>query len=177
MLNNQKLHIATIGKCVGLRGELKFHLHTDFIEQFSSGSKFSIGQNEYVVIEDFNPLKSLVKFQNYNDRTIAAKLVNKKIFTTVEESQVNCRLDEGEYFWFDMIGSKVMEDDLLLGHVKEIERITNTDYLIIQTDEALMNKKLSKTFYIPYIPNYIDHFDNDIKIVYTQGAYDLLEAS
>ncbi len=177
MLNKQNLHIATIGKCVGLRGELKLHLHTDFIDQFTPNSKFYINKNEFLLIEEYTHSKSLVKFKNYYDRTAATKLVNKKLFSTVEESQKNCHLEEGEYFWFDMIGSKVLEGDLLLGVIDEIERIGNTDYIIVSTDESLVSKELTDKFYIPYIPTYIDHFDSTSKVVYTHGGFDILEAS
>ncbi len=66
---------------------------------------------------------------------------------------------------------------MVLGKVDEIDRIVNTDYLIVRTDAKLVEKGLSKKFYIPYIPKYIDHFDEVSKTVLTEGAYDILEAS
>ena len=37
---DDRLLVATIGKVVGLEGDLKLHLETDFIEQFSKGENF-----------------------------------------------------------------------------------------------------------------------------------------
>ncbi|MDO8260641.1 MAG: ribosome maturation factor RimM, partial [Candidatus Magasanikbacteria bacterium] len=36
------LHIATIGKTVGLKGDMKLHIQSDFPEQFKKGSSFFI---------------------------------------------------------------------------------------------------------------------------------------
>ena len=177
MKSNEQIHIATIGKCVGLRGDLKLHLHTDFPEQFKSGTTFVTDRKQQLTIHAYNPQTSLVQFVGYGDRTSASKLTNQKLFTTVEKSKAECGLKEGEYFWFDLIGAFVQEGDLRLGEVTEIDRIVHTDYLIVKTDSALVEKGLPKKFYIPYIPKYVDRFDEQSKTVLTHGAYDILEAS
>ena len=177
MKSSEKIHIATIGKCVGLHGDLKLHLHTDFPEQFRAGNSFVTDKKRELTIHSYNPRTALIQFVGYGDRTAASKLTNQKLFTTVEKSKEVCGLKEGEYFWFDMIGAAVKEGDLTLGKVAEIERIVNTDYLILETDAALVEKGLPKKFYIPYIPKYVNHFDEARKTVFTEGAYDILEAS
>jgi 16S rRNA processing protein RimM len=174
---SDKLQIATIGKVVGLRGELKLHLQSDFEQQFQTGSKFVLTNGNHVEIESYNPNKSLVKFVGFNVREDAQKLTNQKLFTTVEATRELCSLEEGEFFWFDVTGSKVYDDDLYLGVVSEIERIASVDYLIVKTSKALVEKELSNKFYIPYIDEYIHEFDKDNKIVKTKGGYLLLEAS
>ncbi len=177
MKSDEKLHIATIGKCVGLFGELKLHLHTDFDEQFYEGAHFLTDTVENLEILTFNPTRGIVKFKNYPDRNSAARLVNTKLLTTIDESRKNCKLNEGEYFWFDLEDALVIEGDIPLGRVLEIQRIANTDYLQVLTDNNLTKEGLSKKFLIPYIPTYIQRFDKDAKIVYTTDAYGLLEAS
>jgi 16S rRNA processing protein RimM len=177
MKSDEKIHIATIGKCVGLRGDLKLHLHTDFPQQFTTGKSFVTDKNTQLTIHTYNPETSLIQFVGYGDRTAASKLTNQKLFTTKSRSKEECGLKEGEYFWFDLVGAVVKEGDLVLGKVDEIDRIVNTDYLIVRTDAKLVEKGLSKKFYIPYIPKYIDHFDEVSKTVLTEGAYDILEAS
>ena len=177
MKSNQKIHIATVGKCVGLFGALKLHLHTDFAEQFCEGASFQTDGKDALTILSYKPEKSLVQFVNYPDRNSATALVNKKLYSTIDESIENCALKEGEYFWFDMEDADVYEGDLYLGKVIEIQRIANTDYLHVQTDVTLVEKELSKRFLIPYIPQYIDHFDKEANKVYTTDAYGLLEAS
>ena len=177
MKSNEQIHIATIGKCVGLHGDLKLHLHTDFPEQFQAGKSFTTDKKQTLTIQSYNPKTSLIRFIGFADRTSAAKLTNQKLFTTKSKSKEECGLKDGEYFWFDMIGAEVKEGDKTLGKVAEIDRIANTDYLIVKTDKALVDEELPKRFYIPYIPRYIDRFDDSEKVVYTKDAFDILEAS
>lgn len=178
MANSQKVEIATIGKVVGLGGELKLHLQTDFVDQFIAGAKFTLKNGQSLEIDSYNPNRGLVKFTRYHVREDAAVLTNQKLYLTEEESRENCDLEENQYFWFDMIGSLVIDDGKVLGVIKDIERITTMDYLKITTDADLVNQKLSKEFYIPYIMDvYIEKFDMDAKKLYTKDVLPLLEAS
>jgi len=178
MANSQKVEIATIGKVVGLGGELKLHLQTDFADQFVPGAKFTLKNGQSLEIDTYNPNRGLVKFTRYHVREDAAVLTNQKLYLTQEESRQNCNLRENQYFWFDMIGAEVIDDGKVLGIIKDIERITTMDYLKISTDKSLVSQKYSKEFYIPYIMDvYIEKFDIDAKKLYTKDAFALLEAS
>lgn len=178
MANSQKVEIATIGKVVGLGGELKLHLQTDFVEQFVPGAKFKLKDGQSLEIDSYNAKRGLVKFTRYHVREDAAVLTNQKLYLSQQESRENCDLKDHEYFWFDMIGAVVMEENRRVGVIKDIERITTMDYLKITTDKALVSDGLASSFYIPYIPDvYIERFDFDEKILYTKDAYLLLEAS
>ncbi len=177
MKSDETIHIATIGKCVGLRGDLRLHLYTDFPQQFQAGNTFTTDKNIKLTIHTYNPQTALIQFVGYGDRTSASKLTNQKLFTTKSRSREVCDLKEGEYFWFDLIGASVEEDGRILGEVTEIERIANTDYLIVRTAKTLHEEGLAKKFYIPYIPKYIVRFDEASATVFTEGAYDILEAS
>ena len=178
MANSQKVEIATIGKVVGLGGELKLHLQTDFVDQFVSGAKFNLKNGQSLEIDTYNSNRGLVKFTRYHVREDAAVLTNQKLYLTVEESRENCNLEENQYFWFDMIGSEVIDNGKVLGVIKDIERITTMDYLKITTDKELVSQKLSQNFYIPYIMDvYIESFDMEAKKLYTKDALALLEAS
>ncbi|MCH9812543.1 MAG: ribosome maturation factor RimM [Epsilonproteobacteria bacterium] len=176
-MNNELLQIATVGKAVGLRGELKFYLDSDFEGQFKKGSQFDLKNGDTVEIESYNHQKSLVKFLGFNNREDAQKLTNQKLFTTVEKTRAQCTLEDGEYFWFDMIGVSVYDSSTLLGIVEEIERIGTVDYLVIKTTQILVDNEYSKKFYIPYIEAYIRCFDLDNKRIETEGGLSLLEAS
>ena len=55
--------------------------------------------------------------------------------------------------------------------------MADTDYLSIKTDDVLVESGLSKNFLLPYIDRYVIKADTDEKIVYTQDAKDILEAS
>ena len=175
--DNETVEIATIGKRVGLAGALKLHLQTDFIEQFQPGHTFMTSKGLKLQIKSYDPARNLVVFRGFESKEAAAPLVNQKLLSTFEATRAHCKLEEGEYFWFDMIGAEVWEEIERLGRVTEIERIANTEYLIVETDETLQKQKLPKKFYIPYIKEYILGFDPTIKRVETKGAKLLLESS
>lgn len=171
------IHIATIGKSVGFRGDLKLHLFTDFSEQFKKNSSFFVSKDLSLTIERIDLARSLVKFIGYDSELEAKKLTNKDLFTTLERTRSECKLADGEHFWFDLIGCKVLEDGEVLGEVVEVERINATNYLHIKTDEALLKDKTAKLFLIPKITPFVVGVDLDAKTITVSGAKDILEAS
>ncbi len=171
------LHIATIGKTVGIKGDMKLHIKCDFPEQFVKGATFLINKKEHITLSDVDLERGLVRINNITNPEDAKKFTNAKLFTTYEETRKNCHLNEGEYFWFDLEDCKVYEDNNLLGVVKEIERFNNTNYLSIQTDESLVARGLPKSFLVPFIAPFKVNVDINNKRIVLNGAMDILEAS
>lgn len=179
-MNNQSslIEVAQIGRLVGLKGELKLHLQCDFPEQFKKGKKFKTQKGEELEVFSYNQTRGLISFVGYQDRELASKLVNTFLLTTYENSVNECALKEGEFFWFDLIDARVIDEDgTFLGKVDEIERIAATDYLVIKTDDALVKKGMAKSFYLPYIERYIITFDKMKKEVLSKDALGILENS
>jgi 16S rRNA processing protein RimM len=172
----KKFLIAQVGRTVGLWGDLKFHLHTDFPEQFKIGQTYHSDRGE-LTLAAFDLKKGIVRFQGYEGLDQAKKLTNAKIYATEEETKSGCDLAEGEHFWFDIISCKVVQGEEVLGEVKEIQRMLDVDYLAIKTESSLVEKGMPKNFLLPYIPRYILKADTDAKTIYTQDAKDILEAS
>jgi len=175
-MSNDKALIAQIGRTIGLWGDLKFHLHTDFPEQFKIGNTYKSNRGD-LTIADINFTRGIIKFRGYESIDSAKKLTNTKIFADEKQTKDNCDLKEGQHFWFDIIGCEVMDEKTLMGKVDDIHRMGDTDYLYIITDEALVQEGLPKSFLLPYIDRYVLKSDVDNKIVFTQDAKDILEAS
>ncbi|SFV65326.1 16S rRNA processing protein RimM [hydrothermal vent metagenome] len=175
-MSNDASLIAQIGRTIGLWGDLKFHIHTDFPEQFQVGKTYQSNRAN-LTISDINHKRGTIRFVGYESIDAAKKLTNVKIFADEAQTRQNCDLEEGEYFWFDIIGCLVKEDDEIVGKVTEIQRMADTDYLVIKTDEALVKKDFSKSFLLPYIERYILKSHVEEKIIYTKDAKDILEAS
>jgi 16S rRNA processing protein RimM len=171
-----KILVATIGKTSGFKGFLKLHLSSDFIEQFNKKRIWNTSIGE-LKIEQFLAHKGLIKFKNFDSLEKAKELVNVKIFSSEEESRELCELEEDEYFWFDIIGLHIVEDGEKLGTVSEIERILETDYLVVKTEDSLVSQKLPKTFLIPYIDRYIIDVKVEDREIFVVGGKDILEAS
>jgi len=174
---NSRLVVAVIGKTHGFKGFLKFHISSDFQEQFKRKKiwQTSFGELE---IESYYMNKGLIRFKNFENIETAKQLVNHKLFSTQDESRELCNLKDGEFFWFDIIGLEIIEDNENIGKVIEISRILNTDYLVVETSTNLTkNNKLPNTFLIPYIDRYILDVKIDEKIISVIGGKDILEAS
>ena len=175
-MSKESALIAQIGRTIGLWGDLKFHLHTDFPEQFKIGNTYKSNRGDLTIV-DINFTRGIIKFRGYESIDSAKKLTNTKIFSDEKQTKENCDLKEGQYFWFDIIGCTVMQDTLVLGTVKDIQRMGDTDYLAVDTDKALIEAGLTKSFLLPYIEHYIVNANIEEKTIYTKDAKDILEAS
>lgn len=171
------LHIATIGKTVGLKGDLKLHIKSDFPEQFVKGASFFINKKEKITLEEVNDERGLIKISGYDSPESARRFTNAKLYTTLSETKKNCHLEDGEFFWFDIIGCSVYEGTLLLGVVEEVERIAIADYLSVVTDENLVAEGHAKKFLIPYHEPFILETSVDEKVIKVDGGIGILEAS
>jgi 16S rRNA processing protein RimM len=176
MQNKPRFFIAQIGRTVGLGGDLKLHLHTDFPEQFKKGATFQSSKGD-LIVENYNAKRGTVRFKGYDDINTAKALTNVKLYADEAQTKANCKLEEGQYFWFDIIGCDVVEKGETLGRVHDIQRMAGTDYMAIDTDAKLVKSGLPKHFLLPYISRYIDRVDIDAKKVYVKDAKDVLEAS
>jgi len=175
--SNDLLLIATLGKTVGIKGDMKLHVKSDFPEQFKKGATFFTNKKEKITLSDVNLDKSLVKINNISNPEDAKKFTNAHLFATYEETRKNCHLEEGEYFWFDLQGCKVYEGKKLLGVVNEVQRINITNYLSITTDSELVKEGFTKSFLVPFIEPFKQTVDIDAKVITLDGAMDILEAS
>jgi 16S rRNA processing protein RimM len=174
--DSSQLTVAKIGRAIGLGGKLKLHLLTDFPEQFKKGALF-YSQGEAFEVESFEVGSSVVKFKNCNTVDDASKLTNRVIETTLENTRENCKLGKEEFFWFDIVGLKVVEDGELLGSVVEVERYGPTDYLNVKTDDKLVAEGLPKSFLLPYQDRFVVSVSlNEGKVV-AAHARDILSES
>lgn len=171
------IYIAKLGRAVGLKGFQKLHIESDFPEQFKKGNSFLTKNNQKLTVESYNSKANTIKFEQINSVEDAKKFTNKELFATQEDTKQNCILDKDQYFWFDLIGSTIVENGESLGKIVDIQRLPLTDYLYIQTTQELVSKNYPKSFLIPYQNEYILDVNLIDKIIITKGSKDILEAS
>lgn len=176
-MNSDIVEVATIGRCVGLRGYLKLHNKSDFSEQYKKGATFFDKNNDQLIIKDYNRGKELVLFENFDDLDLAKTLVNRTIYTTKELTRKNCKLRKNEFFQFDIIGLKVVENGEFLGIVEDIQDNFANSLLYIKTDEKLIISGNPKNFYIPYLEHFIISVNLDNEEILVKGARAILENS
>ena len=166
------IEVAKLGKSVGLKGFMRLHVLSDFPEQFRVGVTYHSRAGD-LTIEAFDH-QGNVKFSGYDSKEAAAKLTNLILSSTEEESQSLCQLEEDEFFWHDIIGLDVYENDRLIGSVKEIERYPTEDHLLILTDEQIVEEFGIKRLLLPYNDRTIGSVDVAAKRIEVSGAMEIL---
>ena len=151
-LNEALVLVAKLGRTVGVQGFVKLHNLSDFPEQFECGASFFDKNSRVLKIKARNAQSVL--FEGFESLESAKTLVNLELFQSVEKSRASCKLDDDEFFYFDIIGLEVFENGLLLGVVKDILPAGN-DLLLIKSDESLVKKGFVSEFYLPYVDFYV----------------------
>lgn len=173
------IQVAKIGKTNGVAGGLKLHVLSDFPQIFHQDIVFtakSQGLKPQTLKLKIKSYKNgIIIFEGYESKESAETLRNFILYVSKEDTRKYCPLDEGEAFWFDVIGMEIVENDEILGKVVEIERIGDVDYLIISANLSISQEKLPKRFMLPYIDTYVLKMQ-DSKI-FTQGAKEIWFAS
>lgn len=144
--------VAKLGRTVGVQGFVRLHNLSDFPEQFECGASFFDKNSRVLKIKARNAQSVL--FEGFESLESAKTLVNLELFQSVEKSRTSCKLDDDEFFYFDIIGLEVFENGLLLGVVKDILPAGN-DLLLIKSDESLVKKGFASEFYLPYVDFYV----------------------
>lgn len=173
-----KIYVAKLGKAVGLKGHLRLIIDSDFPGQFKKDAIFITNKNIELKVQEYNTSRELIKFENYDSVDIAKKLTNQQLFASPEETKQNCQLEEDQYFWFDVINCKIIEEGKLLGKIIEIHRYPLDDYFEVQTDESLVKEGLPNVFLVPYVMDkYIKNVDIENKTIETNNCFEILENS
>jgi 16S rRNA processing protein RimM len=171
------LYVATLGRAVGLKGDMKLHDKSDFPEQFKRGAEFILKNGQTIRLEHVNMDRGTVRIEGVSTPEDAKRYTNADLYTTYEATRQNCQLEEGEHFWFDIIGCEVVEDGRELGVVTDMERIGAVNYLAVKTDELLVAQGEVKSFLIPLQPPFVLSTDVEKKRIEVEGGLDLLRAS
>ncbi|MGG7047718.1 MULTISPECIES: ribosome maturation factor RimM [unclassified Campylobacter] len=171
------LEVAQLGKSVGLKGYVKLHNRSDFPEQFKKGAKFFDKSGTQLVIKHYNKVRGEVLFEDFESVELAKELTNRMLYTTIEQTRKDCKLKKDEYFYFDIIGLKVVENNEILGVVDDIEQVSKDSLLLVKTDEKLTQNGFAKSFYLPYIDNFVKSIDLQSKEILAINAKALLESS
>lgn len=202
-MKTENVLVAKLGRTIGIKGFVRLHNLSDFPEQFKHGASFFDESGRELVIKARNA--DSVLFEGFESVESAKNLVNLSLFQSIEQSRKSCKLGKDEFFYFDIIGLKVLENSILLGVVKDIieaganhllliatdERLTKTDDKATATNKNLQdkaNKKLTKSdkkpttqckakeFYLPYVDFYVTKVDLASGQIHAQNALTLLES-
>ncbi len=160
-----------LGKIIGpqgLKGWLKVYSYTRPPESIFDYASWQLefGRGKTAKVENYTSTgKNLaVKLIGVDDRAAAESLKYCEIF--VESGQLET-LNDGEYFWHQLVGLSVINsDDKDIGVVKELIETGTNDVLVIQGDADLGLTAL------PWIPDVIIKTDLEAGEIHVDWQFD-----
>jgi 16S rRNA processing protein RimM len=164
------LLIGKVAKPHGLRGQMKVHSYAASWETFFPGRKVLLGGGEeleeWVISEAKVQARSLIlKLVGLEDRQQAERLVGFSVY--IEEKDLEA-LPEGEYYWYQLIGSRVYNDrDQFLGIMEGIFGTPAHDIWVIRDRE--------KEILFPAVEDVILSVNKIQREIHVRDLYDLAE--
>lgn len=156
----EKMNYYNVGKIVntqGLQGAMRVMSVTDFAEErFKKGSILALfDKKEHFVmnveIASHRKMKNfdIVKFKGMYHINDIEKY---RDFTLKVAEQDLSDLDEGEFYYHEIIGLNVYEQDILIGTIKEILQPGANDVWVVK-------RKGKRDLLLPYIPPVVLNID------------------
>jgi 16S rRNA processing protein RimM len=165
-----------VGKIVnthGVRGEVRVISSTDFAEErYAKGTELMIKLQEKevsVIVTHHRQHKTfdLLQFEGYHSINEVEPFKGSLLYVSAE--QLN-ELDEGEFYYHEIIGCKVItEAEEEIGEVKEIIETGANDVWVIK------KKGGGKDVLIPYIADVVQEVDIENKTIRIHVLEGLLE--
>ena len=159
-----KLYVGKVVGTHGIKGEIKVYTEIEIKDKvFKEGTKLYFNDNneEYIVesvrFHKDNYLVLLKGFNNINDVLFLNKskvYVNRDLF-----------LDNSEYVLDDLIGFEVVNNDKIVGIIKDYEQNASYATFLVEGE---------KKFYLPNVSDFVTNIDLKNKKVYTKNVGDLM---
>lgn len=155
----QLILLGEVGRPFGIKGEIRIHPYNPFSETFSHLKYLFLrspqGETKKYLIQRVRAHQAefLIQLEGISDRTQVEGLRGFKVL--VEKSQLpKCR--EGEFYWFELIGLKVREEDgKEVGEVVRIEE-TNPE---LGGNQILVIKSECQEVMIPFARDAVKRVD------------------
>ncbi|NLW15952.1 MAG: ribosome maturation factor RimM [Erysipelothrix sp.] len=164
-----KIKIGIVQKPFGIRGEVKIKPTTDFAED-----RYKVGNTIELVLNDVTNTYKIESLRHHQG-SLLVKFVGLDSLNDVEffhraiiqiERDAMHELDEGEYYFVDLVGCDVICDDINLGKVTEVMDLPAHPVLRVKSDDE---DKL-----IPFVDPFIKDVSMDTKTItinFMEGLY------
>jgi 16S rRNA processing protein RimM len=181
ILHKEKLiSIGKITKAIGLKGYVKVLVLTDFPERYSSLKNARLfsdkedlvltnkhtGTDEFI-IKDVIFERDFVKilFEGYEDVNLTGPLLGNSI--VIEENE-RMELEEGKYYFYELIGMEIISEGKPVGKLESIENYGAQDILKIRMIEG------NKEALIPFIDDFVKKVDTKERKIYIEAIDGML---
>jgi len=150
-LDKDELIIAgKIHKTHGLHGDLKIEVYPP---NFKLPQVIYIRDNngnfKELKVKAYSKKKGLIKFEGYDDIDKAKEIKHRYFY--VERSKLP-KLDEDEFYIYELIDKDVYSNDENIGKVVKVDDRLSTAYLIVECKDG-------KTRHIPFINQFVKDID------------------
>ncbi|MFS1664274.1 ribosome maturation factor RimM [Streptococcus sp. zg-JUN1979] len=169
----QYFNVGTIVNTQGLQGEMRVLSVTDFAqERFKKGQELALFDDKdhfvtTVTIASHRKHKNfdIIKFKDMYHINAIEKYKGHRLKIAKENLQ---KLDDGEFYYHEIIGLEVYEDDTFIGRVKEILQPGANDVWVVAREGK-------RDLLLPYIPPVVLEVDRDhgrIQVAIMEGLDD-----
>jgi 16S rRNA processing protein RimM len=167
---NEFYLIATVSSAFGKNGAVKIISHSDFPERFLDLSEVYIdffNNKKLFFVENVEQHNNVftIKFRNFDSDKDVTILIGKDIF--VDEGHL-VKLPKDHFFIHDLIGSRVVRNDLELGIIKDVLKYPANDIYVVFDSRG-------KEILIPAVMDFIDSFDSVNKILKLKPGEELYD--
>lgn len=132
------LRVGVISSTHGIKGEVKVFPTTDDVNRFKELKKVFLDTGKELLPMEIEGVKffkqmAILKFKGIDDINEVEKYRGKDLLVDRENA---VKLEEGEYFIFDLINSEVITDEgEKLGHLAEIISTGANDVYVVKTED------------------------------------------
>lgn len=150
-------------------GFVKIFSYSDFPERFFNLKKVYIdffGEKKEFWVERVEKINDsvLLKFRNFDTAGDVSVLVGKEIFVDNENL---IKLPDNYFFVHDLLGSEVFRNNEFFGKIKDVLSYPANDVYVIENNGV--------EILIPAVPDYLESFDPDKKILVLKPGDELYE--
>lgn len=133
-----RLNVGRIGRAHGILGEATIEVRTDdAASRFALGASLETDDHGNLVVDSVRVHNGilLISFAGHTDRNAVEKLRDVLLYAEVDIDAPG--EDEDDYHVLQLIGCKAhLEDDTLLGEVKDVLNLPGQDVLVIQANSG-----------------------------------------
>jgi len=133
------LHIGEVVGAHGVNGYLKVVSFAENSEPFTPGRQIYVktgkSRQEAYTVRDCRPHKNLLRvaFETIETREAAEDLVGAGLF--IDRSELP-ELEKDTWYWYDLIGLAVYEDETYIGQVDNIFATGANDVLVVKDEDG-----------------------------------------
>ncbi|MBN2853674.1 MAG: 16S rRNA processing protein RimM [Clostridia bacterium] len=140
---NRYFDIGKIVNVHGIKGEVKIYPYTDHIELFNSLNYLLIDDKKYHISNTrIHQQMVLTSIEGIINREDAMAFINKVVYIHREDGT---KLENDSYYFVDLIGCEVFEEEKFLGKITEIIQTGSNDvYVVRDGNEEILIPALKK---------------------------------